>query len=180
MLLIPAAAPAGGPQAWPDSPAIATFQRAADDYAFAHRRIERRMPPLEVTADAATLRRAIDAMAVEIRAARDHAREGDLFTPALQPILRARIARAMRANDLTALDFDPEDVGVGAARLTINGDMPWRLTVGTPPCILAVLPHLPPELEYRIVGVDLVLVDVHASLIVDILRDATLPLDTIR
>jgi len=35
-----------------------------------------------------------------------------------------------------------------------------------------VLPALPPELQYRMVGRDLVLVDVHASLIVDILPQA--------
>ncbi len=39
-----------------------------------------------------------------------------------------------------------------------------------PPSLLANLPPLPPELEYRIVGRDLILRDVGANLIVDIIR----------
>jgi hypothetical protein len=37
--------------------------------------------------------------------------------------------------------------------------------------LLRKLPDLPPELEYRIVGRSLILRDVKANLIVDILRD---------
>ena len=40
------------------------------------------------------------------------------------------------------------------------------------PCVIQALPELPPELQYRIVGTDLILIDVHASLIVDILPSA--------
>ena len=40
------------------------------------------------------------------------------------------------------------------------------------PCVIAALPPLPPELQYRIVGDTLVLIDVHASLIVDLLPRA--------
>ena len=41
-----------------------------------------------------------------------------------------------------------------------------------PACLAAVLPRLPEELEYRVVGVTLVLVDVHANLVVDVLHGA--------
>ena len=40
------------------------------------------------------------------------------------------------------------------------------------PALRAVLPALPDELRYRFVDRDLVLLDVHADLVVDILRDA--------
>jgi hypothetical protein len=40
------------------------------------------------------------------------------------------------------------------------------------PCVTGALPPLPTELQYRIVGDSLVPVDVHASLTVDILRNA--------
>ncbi len=40
------------------------------------------------------------------------------------------------------------------------------------PCVLDALPRLPHELQYRFVGRDLVLVDTHADLVVDILRNA--------
>jgi hypothetical protein len=37
------------------------------------------------------------------------------------------------------------------------------------PCVLDALPELPTELQYRIVGSTLVLIDVHAGMIVDLL-----------
>jgi hypothetical protein len=40
------------------------------------------------------------------------------------------------------------------------------------PCVLNALPALPDELQYRLIGHDLALVDLHADLVVDILRDA--------
>lgn len=43
-------------------------------------------------------------------------------------------------------------------------------------CVIEALPPLPAELQYRIVGDDLVLIDVHASLVVDILPRALLDL----
>ena len=46
-----------------DARAIVSFQRAADEYAFLHRRIERQQPPLEIGSDAETLNRAIESMA---------------------------------------------------------------------------------------------------------------------
>ena len=45
-----------------------------------------------------------------------------------------------------------------------------------PPDLLAVFPRLPSELDYRFVHRDLVLWDVRADLIVDVLRDA-IPLE---
>jgi hypothetical protein len=46
----------------------------------------------------------------------------------------------------------------------------------TPAVILEALPPLPEELQYRFVGPTLVLLDVHADLVVDILPNA-LPVD---
>ena len=86
----------------------------------------------------------------------------------------------MRQHELTIADLEPEDLRGGVAPLAVNGDMPWRFSSAVPACIVEALPPLPPELQYRFVGPDLVLVDVHASLIVDILRDAAIPFDTIR
>ena len=42
----------------------------------------------------------------------------------------------------------------------------------TPPTLLLDLPKLPAELDYRIVGPDLILLDTAANLIVDLLPDA--------
>ena len=147
-----------------ENAAIRQFQSAADDYAFLHRRLQRGLGPLEVTASFETVQIGMDAMATAIRAARPDARPGDLFTPAVQVALRTRIARALHANGYTFADvYDRE------APLKVNGSLPRTGAKPVLPCVLEALPRLPPELEYRIVGSDLVLIDVHAGLIVDIL-----------
>jgi hypothetical protein len=156
----------------PDDP-IATFTTATRDYALMHRRIERQLGPLEVTAAPATILKGIQRMAAAVRVARPDARQGDIFTHAVAPLLRARIAVALDEHDLTAADVRAAAVDEGnelsAVPLRVHGTFPWVLGSAMFPCVLAALPPLPPELQYRIVGDDLLLIDVHASLIVDIL-----------
>ena len=55
--------------------------------------------------------------------------------------------------------------------LQINEKYPEGVPLQTtPPSLLQSLPALPPEIEYRITGQDLVLVDAKANLIVDLIR----------
>ena len=56
---------------------------------------------------------------------------------------------------------------------TVNGDYPAGRSISPmPTCLLAALPPLSPELQYRFVGRDLILWDVHAGLIVDFVTNA--------
>ncbi len=157
-------------QAPDDVRAIVSFQRAADEYAFLHRRIEREQPPIEIGSDAETLNRAIESMAAALRAARPDAREGDLFAPPVRGLLRAKIGAALNRSGLGVADLVPAMEETDSPVVRVHGAMPWKNAADMPPTVLAALPELPPELQYRFVGGDLVLVDVHASLIVDILR----------
>jgi hypothetical protein len=54
----------------------------------------------------------------------------------------------------------------------VNGTLDWFSTGATPHVLLEALPELPDELQYRFVGLDLILLDVDANLIVDILPAA--------
>ena len=57
-------------------------------------------------------------------------------------------------------------------KIDVNMVYPTTLPLETfPGRLLRLLPDLPPELEYRIVGRHLMLRDVNANLIVDIIRD---------
>jgi len=56
--------------------------------------------------------------------------------------------------------------------LQVNDKYPEGVPLqSTPPSLLLDLPKLPPEVEYRIVGHDLVLRDVKANLIVDFVNN---------
>jgi hypothetical protein len=99
--------------------------------------------------------------------------EGHLFTPQVARVFRARIAGALRwqehRRDRTVAMLNREE---------------WTappLVVGAPPpapasdamiWLIELLPALPPELEYRRVARDLVLVDRRANVVVDVLRAA--------
>jgi hypothetical protein len=55
----------------------------------------------------------------------------------------------------------------------INGQYPDTVPVSTvPPQVLAALPRLPDDVEYRFIGRRLILLDVHSNLIVDYIDDA--------
>jgi hypothetical protein len=120
--------------------------------------------------EAIVLRR--DELAGYIRAARPAAREGDIFTPSVAFVLRKRL------QDALALMPMPEDEGWQPAEqtegstLAVNEALPWQHGTHRYQPLLSVLPALPEELEYRLFGNDLVLLDVEARIVVDVLREA--------
>ena len=152
-LLFAAAIALGRSQTHVDTSAIVQFQRAADDYAFLHRQVERKLGD-----DTARAR-----IAIAIRTARPVAADGGIFTPQIAAVLRSRIAAALQhpgcsvSNDSNVVPRPNDDAG---------GSPP------VPACIGAALPKLPPELEFRVAGVAMLLVDAHANLVVDVVHGA--------
>jgi hypothetical protein len=57
----------------------------------------------------------------------------------------------------------------------VNGTFPWDIGSAMWPTLLRALPELPDELEYRFSRRNLVIIDIHADLVVDILEDALPP-----
>ena len=135
--------------------ALVQFQRAADTYAFRHRQVERR---LGGTPDSG-------AMSAGVKAARLAPGEESLFTPLVASAFRSRIQMALGRGlcagpdtSLSSIVPRPNDATTG--------------TVGLSDCLVAALPKLPPELEYRAAGVVLLLIDVHAGIVVDVVHGA--------
>jgi hypothetical protein len=109
-----------------------------------------------------------------IRDGRPHARAGDIFTARVAAAFRHIVAATARDQRVDPKDIVRElraDRGPGARTPMVNGPYDWRLGAWMWPALLQALPPLPPELQYRIVDDDLVLVDLRASLVVDILDD---------
>ena len=125
-----------------DSQVITQFQRAADSYAFTHRRVERRhdTPALNT--------------------------EGALFTPPAASAFRQRLQRAIRSVGCDP----PQPPGLNFVVPRVNANASGSLALSS--CIGAVLPKLPAELEYRTAGVALLLVDAHTGVVVDVLHAA--------
>jgi hypothetical protein len=130
--------------------------------------------PLVPTSDAEEIYRRTAAIAAAIRDARLTARGGDIFTPAFGGYLRTHLATVIRDShvDVTRAFADAGDEGTLGSAVQVNGEFPWSVGSGIWTSLLWQLPPLPEELQYRFVGADLLLVDVPASLVVDVLHDA--------
>jgi hypothetical protein len=154
------------------------FHEAVEAYAQLHRRLEQDVPPLKAGSTPYAIVASSDALAAAVKAARSGAREGDIFSREEGDAIRVLIARALYTHHYSVEDLlaaGSEESPVDAPRLAVNARFPWAHGAAMWPCVLLALPPLPEELQYRIVGQDLVLVDVHANLVVDILRHAVRP-----
>jgi hypothetical protein len=159
-----------------DARALASFEQAVEHYVALHRRLERAWPPGSFLADPEQAEMAAEALRTALRDARPQAAQGSLFTPDATDVFRLRIANALRDDDYDpgAIGWPPgDDEDIDRWKPVINQPIPWGVS-GVKWPVLAMLPPLPPVLAYRFIGRDLLLVDVHANLVIDIL-DLALP-----
>jgi hypothetical protein len=157
-----------------DETALAEFSAAVDAYAVLHRQLEGPVATIASSNDPDEIRRAVEALGAKIRGRRGTARAGDMFTPAVVQVIRARI-NAGCGGDLNAVHALAHDETPPLPRPVVNGHWPGSAMTFMPPNVLCQLPSLPEELEYRFVNRDLVLWDAHADVIVDVMRDALKP-----
>jgi hypothetical protein len=157
----------------PRAKILAEFTSRIDSYLELHRKLEGKAP-MEETRAPAEIAAAEKGLAARIRAARPQAKPGDIFTPEVRAEFRRLLRPEMKGTDgrenrSTILD----EGNPGAMKLKVNQDYPQDEPLSTmPPDVLAGLPKLPEELEYRFVGKHLILRDVHANLIVDFIPNA--------
>ena len=88
--------------------------------------------------------------------------EGGFFTPQAAAAFRDRLRVAVCERP-QAVDGN---FVVPRVNRAIDGTSPLS------PCLVAALPKLPPELEYRVAGVALILADAHLHVVVDVLHAA--------
>ena len=103
-------------------------------------------------------------LARRIRAARAGARQGDIFTPEI----RAEFRRVLRLEVDARTRWAIMDENPGAFSAPINSTYPKERPLSTVPgTILALLPRLPEDIQYRFLGSHLVLHDIRANVILD-------------
>lgn len=151
------------------------FAQAVTAYIEVHRGAAAGLPAVSV-ADPEAAMVWTTTLAERIRARRQSARTGDVLGPA-ESRIRAIVKREMSAAEGAAIWSAIKESNVYGARVRVNHRYPPGLPRATMPGqLLAQLPPLPKELEYRFLGRSLLLVDQDAQLIVDVLPDV-LPLN---
>jgi hypothetical protein len=158
--------------------ATQAFEQRVSEYVVLHRLLEGPLPPLRVTRDISEVQATMRELALRIQLVRANAQQGDLITPDVARMFRRRIAVCLPVDQWAAILADnaeeQEDVRIGPPpALHVNMEWPEQVLFGfVPPQMLATLPRLPVELQYRIIGNALVLWDHHANIIVDFLPGA--------
>jgi hypothetical protein len=158
-----------------DIAALSTFDRAIASYVEMHRRLDAGVPQW-IPADPEMSAVASNKLAEAIRVERHDAAAGDIFGPEVGDFFRARLAIVGRAAGLEPtldlpLALDDETPACSAAP-AVHSRIGWATGVPVTEPVARALPSLPLELEYRVAGRTLVLVDVPANLVVDVLLDA--------
>jgi hypothetical protein len=108
------------------------------------------------------------ALADRIKAARLTAKQGDLFDPGVAVVFKQIFADYYKRRSKREIRLLFDEVPNFAPQ--VNMTYPVTAPKATfPPRLALALPQLPEELEYRLVGTNLILRDFRANLIVDFL-----------
>jgi hypothetical protein len=161
----------------PAGPGMHEFMDDVNAYIALRHRLQQTLPPLEVSPDAERVRRAADALATAVRAARRGARVGEIFTSVARWEFRRVIRDTLNENHYAVEDLlsdlsDDIPPDASPPDIRIDHSFPWEFGTATPPSLLAALPALPEALEYKFIGRDLLLVDIDADLAIDVLPAA--------
>jgi hypothetical protein len=156
-----------------DTAGFKEFSQHVDGFVRLHKSAEATLPKLKPTDLPELIAAHQQALARKIREARPGARRGDIFTDQASEAFRHAVRSEFHGPDARyAHATIKEGEPLKAVRLRVNQSYPDKLGYTTvPPSLLLRLPKLPDEVAYRIVDRDLVLLDVKANLVVDLIPE---------
>ena len=154
----------------PAKPAVNSDAATLKDFL----KLESQLPDLAKQTTPEAIDKHERALAALIQAERKAAKPGDLFSPAMQRLVRNLLRPVFAGKDGMQIKNEILDNEYkGAVKLAVNGRYPDDIPISTvPPQVLAQLPKLPEELEYRFIRTNLILFDPHAHIIADFVERA--------
>jgi hypothetical protein len=163
----------------PTAAPFAEFGKRVDAYVALRDSLAERMGPLDETKSQAEIAARATTLATLITGARDSAKQGDIFTPEFATIIATLIkTEYSRRTDsvLEQREDAQEELEEELANFVpaVNMIYPPLYPLATfPATLLPLLPQLPTDkVEYRIVSHYLILRDVEANLILDVMPNA--------
>ena len=157
----------------PNAAIAAEFTKRVQEYAALHTKLENTLPKLSKEATPQEIEKFQQALGRLIQEARPKAQQGDIFTKDIRAYFRRQLAGVFNGPEGKLLKASIMDENPGPIKLRINSRYPDTIPIATtPPQVLAALPKLPEELEYRFIGERLILLDTHGHIIVDYIEDA--------
>jgi len=162
-----------GPLSPADSQALATMNDRLEEYIDLHTKLEGTLPKLPEEATPQQIDKNQRAFEALMRKTRATAKQGDIFTPQAQPVIKRLLASVFGGPEGKQLKASIMDENPAGITLTVNGRYPDTVPLSTvPPEVLQTLPALSEDMEYRFIGDRLILLDTHAHVIADFIDDA--------
>lgn len=157
----------------PDALVLEDFKKRIESYTKLRDKLKDDAPPMKETKDPAKIKASQDGLAAKIREARKDAKPGEIFTPEIRAKFRQLMFPELKGEEGRQTKAAIEEDAPDNVKFTVNATYPEAEALPTmPPNLLASLPQLPEDLEYRIIDKHLILRDVHANLIVDYIPNA--------
>ena len=157
-----------------DAQGFKEFSTRVQQFAQLHKNLEQSLPPLKSSDKPDLITAHEQALAKKIQETRGKARPGEIFTPDAAKSFRHAIATEFKSSQAAnARATIQTGAPIKEVQLEVNEVYPQELPyTSVPPTLLLKFPKLPNELAYRIVAHDLILLDVKANVVVDLLPRA--------
>ena len=159
----------------PDSVILADFNARLDRYVKTQRSLLKDAP-IKKDATPAEIKAREETLAAQLRTIRRNAKHGDIFPPTVAALFKRLMYPEVKGPQLREVKqtLVEEDGDRAEVWLKVNATYPvtHEPLATTPANLLANLPQLPKDVEYRIVGKHLLLRDVDGNIIVDFIYNA--------
>ena len=155
-----------------DAKTFADFQERVKDYLALRNKFAGGIEKLPEKATAQQMDTRQRALNKAVITARSTAKRGDIFGPTMPALVRRLLAPIFKGPDgkiIRESIFEEPHPVVPAVNVRYPDEVPLSTM---PPDILKMLPALPGGLEFRFIGHHLILLDVEAHLIVDVIDNA--------
>jgi hypothetical protein len=159
----------------PQAAALHEFSKRLNAYLALRADLGKKLQPLSPTASASDLQARQASLAAALRNARTGAQQGDLIPTAVQQQIRDTVIADFKRRQPATRRAALEEVPTGPLP-GINRNYPERAALPTvPPLLLASLPQLPDNLQYRFFGRHMVILDGDVEIVVDYVANVLPP-----
>ena len=151
-----------------EAQAVGAFEARVKEYVALHEKLEATLPKFAEKGTPEQVDKNQRALGALIQSARKDAKPGDFFSPGMQALVKRVLGEVLSGPDGKTIKASIMDENPGVPKLALNERYPSSVPLSTmPPEVLAPLPKLEGELEYRFIGRRLILLDTEADIILD-------------
>jgi len=169
----PVEAPQASPRTTAEQRIIDDFKKRVERYEAVTSTLKKEVYPPSSELDPKTIHARQKELASRIVKTLPDWKQGEIFTPEIAALFRARIGEVLKGPDGRGVMAAMTDDAPGEMAVKVFTEYPAGVPIATIPAqMLNVFPVLPKELEYRFVGRHLILMDIAAFLIVDVIPNA--------